>query len=774
MKYWIVCVQILAFCLLTACNQSPQRLLEAANKYHANKKYKEASILYRKAITRDKKFGEAYYREGLNLLDQNQPVEASKFLRRAVDLQPDNSDAETKLAEIYLAAYSAYPKKLKNLLPDIQDLTAKILKRDPHSFNGVRLQGMLDLANDNKEKALAEFAEANKLHPYSRDVVGWYAETLSATGHSKEAEQLLQDMMVRDKTWGPSYDLLYLMNLHNNDSAKAEAVLRQRVTNNPSNPAAISNLANFLSQHNRPDEAEAVMKKVLDNRSQFPAAREMLGDFYYRNRKFDKALEQYQAGVKEDPKNALHYKQRMVGAYAALGRPLDALQLAKQMVEQNPKDAASNELYASLLLETGRGADVRKSLADLQKLVQNNGKDAILHLDLSRAYFALADPDKSLAEAQEAVHIQPNLMAAHLVIARILEDRKQHAKALEQTDIILNAEPLNPDARLVRDRALIGINEPDQAEPELLKLVEKYPMMNDARIELANIYLGQKNIPKAKEQLDAVWAQKDVRGFLGLQDIAMLQGKQDQAVEAVQGLVDKNPAVQSYRFALANFEISAAQMEGANPARAKALWTRAGDNLKAILKTTTNSPDLWIRLGFVQRVLGQYDAALASFEQASNADSKNPTAYLNRGMLLEFLGRDKEARDSYNRALGVDPENTLALNNLAFLAAQDGDNLDRAMTLAEQAKKRAPDSPDVSDTLGYVYYKKNLNTEALRIFRQLVQEKPDKAIFRYHLALALLKEGDKQEAKAEAEKALQMSSAPDEKKQIRTLVSQIG
>lgn len=774
MKYLIVCGQIVALLMLTGCNQSPQRLLEAANKYHANKRYKEASILYRKAITKDKTFGEAYYREGLNLLDENQPVEAAKFLRRAADLQPGNSDAETKLAEIYLAAYSAYPKKLRNLLPDIRDLTSKILKKDPNSFNGIRLQGMLDLADDDKEKALVQFERANTIHPYSRDVVGWYAETLSALGHAPEAQKLLQDMAAHDKTWGPAYDLLYLLDMHNNDPVKAEVVLRQRAANDPTNAVAINNLANFLSVHNRPDEAEAVMKKVLDDKAHFSAAREMLGDFYFRGRKFDKALEQYQAGVKEDSKNALHYQQRIVGTYSALGRSSDALQLSKELVEKNPKDSTSNELYASLLLETGRGADVTKSLGELQKLVQNNGKNAILRMDLARAYFELGDRDKSMTEAQEAVHIQPNMMAAHLVIGRILEDRKQHAKALEQTDIILNAEPQNPDARLVRDRALIGINQIDQAQPELLQLVAKYPKMTDAHMELANVYLMQKDYPKAKDQLEAVWAAKDARGFLGLQSIEMEIGKPDQAVQAVQQLVDQNPKILGYRFALANFEVTAAQKEHQDAGRVKGLLARAGDNYKEILKTTTNSADIWTRLGIIQRELGQYDAALASFEQAGSADSKNATAFLNRGMLLEFLGREKEARDMYNRVLGVDPENTMALNNLAFLAAESGDNLDQAMTLAEHAKKRMPNNPNISDTLGYVYYKKNLNSEAIRIFKQVVEDDPKNATFRYHLAMALLKQGDKQQAKEEAQKALQMSSQPQEQNKIRTLVSQIG
>src|SRR5580658_8838715 len=91
-----------ALLVLAGCSQSPQRLIEAGNKYHAQKKYREASILYRKAISKDKTNAEAYYREGLNLLDESvghpdQVGEAAGYLRRAIDLKPDNVDATTKL-----------------------------------------------------------------------------------------------------------------------------------------------------------------------------------------------------------------------------------------------------------------------------------------------------------------------------------------------------------------------------------------------------------------------------------------------------------------------------------------------------------------------------------------------------------------------------------------------------------------------------------------------------------------------------------------------------
>jgi Flp pilus assembly protein TadD len=92
MKYLLAFALLCAFVLSTACTQSPEKLIAAANRYHQNKKYKEASILYQKASTKDRTNAEAYYREGLNLLDAGEPGEAGRYLQRAVDLKPTNTE----------------------------------------------------------------------------------------------------------------------------------------------------------------------------------------------------------------------------------------------------------------------------------------------------------------------------------------------------------------------------------------------------------------------------------------------------------------------------------------------------------------------------------------------------------------------------------------------------------------------------------------------------------------------------------------------------------
>ena len=56
----------------------------------------------------------------------------------------------------------------------------------------------------------------------------------------------------------------------------------------------------------------------------------------------------------------------------------------------------------------------------------------------------------------------------------------------------------------------------------------------------------------------------------------------------------------------------------------------------------------------------------------------------------------------------ADPRAAVAANNLAWMYASRGEQLDRALQLAQAAKAELPDDAAVSDTLAYVYIKKQL------------------------------------------------------------------
>src|SRR4051795_5233200 len=107
-------MRILALALVTlalvSCNRDPnylkQRYVESGTKYFDAGRYKEASIMYRKAIDKDRKYGLAWYKLALVDLKQGQVAAAVPALRRAVELtkpgSPESNDAYLKISEIFV------------------------------------------------------------------------------------------------------------------------------------------------------------------------------------------------------------------------------------------------------------------------------------------------------------------------------------------------------------------------------------------------------------------------------------------------------------------------------------------------------------------------------------------------------------------------------------------------------------------------------------------------------------------------------------------------
>src|ERR1700685_4508206 len=110
MKYGKFLLMLLVVMLVASCNRDPkvqaERYLENGNKFFDKAKYKEASIMYRRALQKDLRFGEAYYRLALAELKLASYGDAVRALRRAVELEPDNSDAAIKLSDILMVAIS--------------------------------------------------------------------------------------------------------------------------------------------------------------------------------------------------------------------------------------------------------------------------------------------------------------------------------------------------------------------------------------------------------------------------------------------------------------------------------------------------------------------------------------------------------------------------------------------------------------------------------------------------------------------------------------------
>ena len=111
-------------------------------------------------------------------------------------------------------------------------------------------------------------------------------------------------------------------------------------------------------------------------------------------------------------------------------------------------------------------------------------------------------------------------------------------------------------------------------------------------------------------------------------------------------------------------------------------------------------------------------------------------------IILEMQGKPAEAQRVYEQVVAAHPRAAVAANNLAWMHAERGVDLDLALQLAQAAKQELPNAPEVNDTLGWIYYRKDLATLAVPALESAVHADPKNASFSYHLGLAYGKTRD--------------------------------
>jgi tetratricopeptide (TPR) repeat protein len=106
--------------------------------------------------------------------------------------------------------------------------------------------------------------------------------------------------------------------------------------------------------------------------------------------------------------------------------------------------------------------------------------------------------------------------------------------------------------------------------------------------------------------------------------------------------------------------------------------------------------------------------------------------------------------------LELDPSAPVAANNLAWTYAESGSNLDIALQLAQTAQRGLPESPEVSNTLGFIYYKKGLYALAIPSLKISADKEPTSPVYQYHLGLAYAKSGNAPHAIQALQRALEL------------------
>ena len=760
--------------LLAACDSDPRaasrKYLENGNRYFSKGQYKEASLLYRRALRKDVKYAEAWYQLGLvNNLLGNYP-EARKDFARAIDLNPANTSAMARLGDLDLLFYAGDQKGNKELLADLKDLAQRLLKKDKKSYDGLRFSGEVALIQKDLKRAIQNFEDADQVKPYQRELVLALAQALQADHQDERAEKLAEEMIEHDKSAGALYDLLYTTYLRTRRPELAEEILHKKIANNRREGAYLMQLAFHYFQTNRAAEMQATLDRITAQPAVFPNARLEVGDFYTHVRQFDRALSEFEQGEKENPKSRPSYQKKRVEVLASLGRTEQAVQLLDEVLRNDPKDPEAMALKATLeIAQPGHqpaNAAIRrkKAIADLENLARKMPANPLLHYNLGRAYLAGGHAGLELARAQfaETLRIDPHHMAARLSLAEVELARGENGSAIAQAGQVLSREPANVAALLLRVKAKMNIAEYAQARDDLSSVLAIDPKSNEARLALGQLDFKEGHLEAAQSEFQALLDAGDAPALVGLIDCLIGLQRPEQAISMVEHELGKQPANQSYRSMLANLLLRVGRHD------------RAATEFQTLLNSNPNSEELYLGLGEAKAMLNDVAGASAAFQTARILAPSDARPDLDLGILFDHVQRAGEARLAYEAALQKQPDNPKALNNLAYLEADQGVDLDQALAYAQRARAALPGDVNVLDTLGLIYIKKNLIDDGLRMLRDAASRRPDNAAFRLHLALAWYQKGDRPMARKELEAARRNKPTDAELSKIQKLSAKLG
>lgn len=763
---------------MISCNTDPnvakKRYLDMGNKYFDRGKYKEANIMYRRALEKDKLYGPAYYKLGLTDYKQGSLNTAVTNFRRAVDLlkkdNPDHWDALTRVTDIYLAV-AHDPEHMKEAAENVQAL----LQHDPSSSDAHRMNGDLnfihaidalkrasrDEAKQDMLVAVAEYKKADSIKPGQEGVVMQLAKCAVLEGDAASAEKLYLQVIEKNKSFQQPYNELYRLYMAEGKKDEGEKLLKTAYQSNPKDYSFLTQLAYHYSLENRKPDMIAVLDQIKSHAKDFPRAYEVVGNFYVRLGDGESAIREFKEGIAKDPSHKANYQKLMISVLIAEHKRGDAADLDAQILKDNPNDSDARSLEASFLLDKG---DVTRAIGELQSVVTRSPDNFVARYQLGRANLAQGNYEQARQAFQKAIELQPNYILARLALAQLLVTRGDYDAALKESADILKLDRNNKYAELIQSAALLGERKFGDSRTLLNAMLEKTPNAPDVLFQLGVVDLADGKFKDADTYFKKSYDlnPQNARGLMGLVETDMAENRPDDAVRLLEAEAAKSPARLDLQLALGNTEVRAGRYDLA--------LTYFQKVLNALDKDSKMRGDLYMRIGETYRRKGDLASAASALQEARTYLPDNTVILSTLAVVLDQAGRFDEADKVYQATLKMDPNNAISLNNLAFLMSEHGGDLNQALTLAQRAKQLLPDVPEVSDTLGSIYLRKNLNGDAVDIFRDLVNKVPTSSTYHYHLARAYFQQGDKTHAANQLELALKYSPTPSEKSQIQQLL----
>jgi len=704
----------------SSCARSPEakeaKFLKRGQALLAQKDYPRALLEFRNAATVMPKDAEPYYRMGLTYLESRDVQSAVRALQKATALNPKHAEAQLKLAELMTIS-----RDQKIILEGFSRLQS-VFGDSPDNPEAIDTLALAEWKLGKPENATERLVEALKRFPTHLESSVVLARMKLLAKDWNGAEEVLKRAVADAPQSSPAETALGELYLVLRQPAKAEAELKKAAQLDPKNGNALISLGALDIATGRMDEAEKTYKQLaaLPEKAYKP----LHAMFLYRNGKRDAALAEFEALAKSDP-NDREARTRLLAAYMGMNRVAQAENVLAVALKRNPKDTEALEQRAELRLRSGRADDAEK---DLKEVLHFKPDSANAHYALARAYSAKGLPNNQQQELEQALKLAPTLLPARLALAMSFLSRKQAKAALDVIDQAPENQKRLREWIIGRNWPLLSLGNFQEARAGIDRALQD-GRPPTAVYQDAALHLLEHDYAGARVSLEELLQHNvtDVRVAELLMETYAGQQQVPKGVDRLKELVAAHPQSAPLNQLLGQWSRRAGDTAAAR---------KAFESAKAADQHFVPAD---LSLAEMEIEDGRDAAALQRLGGVVTADPKNVGAWLLSARAQGVVGAHAAEVASYRAVLSVDQSNLIALNNLAYTLAAD--DPDEALKLAQQAAEIAPDSPNVQDTLGWIYYRKGLYSMAVRYLKTAV-DKESTPRRQFHLGMTYLKVGD--------------------------------
>jgi tetratricopeptide (TPR) repeat protein len=741
---------------ISACAGSPQARkadhVQKAERYVSAGKLAEAVIEYRLAVEADPQAGDAQLALADAYFKVGDMRHAAQAYVRAADLLPSRLDVQLKAGTFMLAGGRFDDAKVraeKALAITPGDV-------DSHILLANALAGLRD-----PEGAMAQIEEAVNLDPKRSATYTSLASIEIGRGRAEAAEQAFRRAIELDDKSTMAHLAAGNFYWASGRLPEAERELSRGLALQPDNVIAREIMGAFFIASNRAAEAEPHLKRVFELTNS-PGSALALTDFYL-SRNDQKAARELLETLKNRPDTKNQAKLRLAALDHAAGRKDQAYAQIAEVLASDPKNLTGLLAKSSFLLTDRRNDE---ALATAEITVQAYSDSAAAFYTLGQIQTARKQIDAAIAAYDTAVRLNPRAVAAKIGLAELHLAAGRSQASLGFAEDALKSEPDNPDARLALVKGLVGKGDIPRAATELKGLAQRYPKSPAVLIQTGIVQARQNDTASARNSFQEALTlnPESPEALAGLVALDMAARKPDAARARIDEQVNNRPNPSANMLMVAGRTYFAVGDRKA-----------AEQYFRRVIERDPTYLQAYVALAQLYMVENRLDAALAEFENLAQRDTRPVGPLTFAGIILQAQGKTAQAREHFERALQLDPSAAVAANNLAWIYSESGGNLDVALQLAQTAHSKLPDTHEVSDTLGFIYYKKNLLPQAVQTLKAAVEKDPTNPSYHYHLGLALAKAGDAPGAAEHLKRALSLKAnfdgAADAKAVLLTLPS---